>query len=198
MASDKKGAIQRGATLVFHDEGGFSLKPNLRRTWAPRGQTPIVRHKFNWERVHAVGALACCPDGSQAQLLVYLQETAINAEAIIAYLSALHEHIPGLIILLWDGLPSHRSKKVAAYLAANQDWLEVERFPGYAPELNPVEYVWSCWKGKDLSNSGPDDTLEIVERLLLAQERVGQEPDTLYGFLVASTLYEKQNACTST
>src|ERR671937_75677 len=115
MAPHKKGACERGATLVFHDEGGFSLRPPIRRTWAPRGKTPIVRHRFNWKRVHAIGAIACDPDGSHAQLLLYLQERAITEEAIVPYLEALHKHIDGLIVLLWDGLSSHRSQKVQAY-----------------------------------------------------------------------------------
>ena len=121
-----------------------------------------------------------------------MQEQAITQEAILAYLPALQEHLGQAVVLLWDGLPAHRSKMVQAYLAANQDWLSVERFPGYAPELNPQEYVWSALKGKDLANYCPDETLELAERLRVGHERLGQDQQKLYGLLVASTLYEKQ------
>lgn len=192
MAPHKKGASERGAWLVFLDESGFSLKPSVRRTWAPRGQTPILEHKFNWQRAHAIGALACQPDGTACELLLYVQEQAINKQTILAYLPALRAHLGEAVVLLWDGLPSHRSKVVQEYLAANRDWLTVERFPGYAPELNPQEYVWAALKGKDLANYCPDATLELAERLQVGQERIGQDQQKLYGCLVASTLYEKQ------
>ena len=190
MAAHQKGAIERGAPLVFLDESGFSLKPSVRRTWAPKGQTPILSHRFNWQRVHAIGALACAPDGSACELLLYLQEQAINKETILAYLPALRAHLGEAVVLLWDGLPSHRSKVVQEYLLANRPWLWVERFPGYAPELNPQEYVWSTMKGKDLANYCPETTLEIADQLQMPQERIGQDQEKLYGFLVGSTLYE--------
>ena len=64
--------------------------------------------------------------------------------------------------------------------------------PGYAPELNPQEYVWSAMKGKDLANYCPEASLEIADRLQRAQESIGQDQKKLYGFLVGSTLYEKR------
>jgi transposase len=170
----------------------------MRRTWAPRGQTPFVRHKFNWERAHAIGALACQPDGQQGQLLLYLQEQAINKETIVSYLHALHQHLPGPLVLLWDRLPAHRSQVVKEYLAANQDWLSMEFLPAYAPELNPVEYVWSAFKGKDVANSSPQETVELAARLHQAQERVAANQETLFGFLLASTLFKRERDCSST
>ena len=192
MAAHQKGAIERGGIFVFLDESGFSLKPNVRRTWAPRGQTPILTHCFNWQRAHAIGALACHPDGSACEVLLYVQEHPINKETILAYLPALKEHLQQPVVLLWDGLPAHRSKDVAAFIAQNAEWLQVERFPGYAPELNPVEYLWSALKGKDLANFCPDATLALAERLQAGQERIGQDQEILYGFLVGSTLYEQR------
>ncbi len=87
---------------------------------------------------------------------------------------------------------------MSAYVAANSAWLTVERFPGYAPELNPVEYLWSALKGKDLANYCPDETLELAERLQVGQERIGEDQEKLYGFLVGSTLYEKRTDRTLT
>jgi transposase len=125
-------------------------------------------------------------------VLLYVQEQTINKETILAYLPALREQLGEAVVLLWDGLPSHRSKDVSAYVAANSDWLTVERFPSYAPELNPVEYLWSALKGKDMANYCPDETLELAQRLQTGQERIGDDQEKLYGFLVGSTLYEKE------
>jgi transposase len=151
-----------------------------------------LAHRFNWQRVHAIGALACAPDGSACELLLYVQEQPINKETILAYLPALRAPLGEAVVLLWDGLPSHRSKVVQEYLLVNRDWLWVERFPGYAPELNPQEYVWSALKGKDLANYCPETTLQIADQLQMAQERIGQDQEKLYGFLVGSTLYKKR------
>jgi len=53
--------------------------------------------------------------------------------------------------VLWDGLPAHRSKAMAAFVTSQRGWLVVERLPGYAPELNPAEQVWGNLKGQDLA-----------------------------------------------
>jgi transposase len=193
VASDKKGAQERAATLVFYDEGGFSLKPSVRRTWAPRGQTPLLRHKFNWKRLHATANVVCQPDGSACDLLLSVQEQAIKEDAVIAHLEALHQQVPGLLFVLWDGLPAHRSKKVQQYLADNAAWLVVHRFPAYAPELNPVEYVWSPMKGHDLANFCPDTIGQIQHQVDKAHQRLRSDPTELYDFLAASGLFPSRH-----
>jgi len=131
-------------------------------------------------------------------VLLYLQEQTITKQTILASLPALQAHLGQSVVLLWDGLPAHRSQEVGVYLAANSDWLRVERFPSYAPELTPVEYLWSALKGKELANYCPDATLELAQRLQVGQERIGQDQEKLYGFLVGSTLYEKRTDCALT
>lgn len=192
MASDKKGAQKRAAKIAFLDESGFSQKPSVRRTWAPRGQTPHIDIHFNWKRLHVIGSLVCEPDGQQADLLLHMQEKTVKEDAILDYLQALHKQVPGPIVLLWDHLSAHTSKKVAAYLTANQDWLTVEWFPGYAPELNPVEYVWSYAKDKPTANTSPDTLGEIEETLREMGQRLVSDQEIMYGFLEASQLYPKK------
>jgi transposase len=164
------------------------MKPSVRRTWSLRGQTPILRHRCSWKRVHAIANIACLPDGSY-RLLLYWQEQAINEHAILDHLERLRQEIGGPVVLLWDGLPSHRSKLVKEYLAANRDWLFVVRFPAYAPELNPVEYFNSAVKGKDLPNYVADIPLEIEQQLCLARDRIQGDQHLIKGFLRASGLY---------
>lgn len=192
MASNKKGAHKRSAKLAFLDESGFSLQPSVRPIWAPVGQTPTITTHFNWKRLHGIGSLICQPDGSVVSLLLHLQPKSIKEDAVLTYLQALHQQEPGKIVLLWDHLPAHRSAKVAAYLRANQDWLTVEWFPAYAPELNPIEYVWSDIKGEPTANSSPD-TLEDIENSLLGlRKRLMRDQEVMYGFLEASKLFPKR------
>jgi len=78
VAAHKKSARRRGAWIVFCDESGFSLLPPVRATWAPRGQTPVLRHRFNWTRLSMAGALAYRPDKTQTGLLFQIKEGAYN------------------------------------------------------------------------------------------------------------------------
>ena len=165
------------------------LKPSIRRTWAPRGQTPIVQHRFNWKRLNALGTLLCEPDGSAPDLLLHLQPETIKEEAVIAYLKALHRQVPGQVVLLWDRLPAHRSRRVQEYVNANTDWLTVEWLPAYAPELNPMEYFWSATKGKPLANLGADRIEELERVIHRTHRKTRKQPHKLQELLVASSLY---------
>ncbi len=59
------------------------------------------------------------------------------------------------LLLIWDGLPAHRARQVSEYIKSQRKWLRVERYPAYAPELSPVEFIWSPMKAKDLANVPP-------------------------------------------
>jgi DDE superfamily endonuclease len=103
--------------IVFADESGFSLLPAVRATWAPRGHTPVLRHRFNWKRLSMAGALVYWPDASQAALVFPLRPGAYNDVRLIEFLTDLHTHLDGhRVLLIWDGLPSHRSRTMTAWL----------------------------------------------------------------------------------
>jgi len=192
VAGDKKGAVEQDACLIFLDESGFSLKPSVRRTWAPRGQTPILRHRFNWKRLHAIGAIHCQPDGSLCDLLFAVQEVTVTEHTVISFLEKLKaDRGNRRTVLLWDGLSAHRSRKVQAHVAEQKDWLTVERFPAYAPELNPVEYVWSSVKSKHVANFCADNIGDLNAAVEKGVTAIGQDRELLYGCLVGSTLFTK-------
>jgi len=152
--------------------------------------TPVIRHHFNWKRLGAIGVIACEPDGSSSRLLIHLNPGSINKEIVVDFLGKLHKEIDGKVDLLWDGLPAHRSLVVKEHINANKDWLQVHRLPAYAPELNPVEYLWSSVKGKDVANFCSDALHEIEHRVRQAVRRIDAQQVTICGFLVASTLYD--------
>jgi transposase len=137
-----------------------------------------------------MGSLVCHPDGSNPDLLLHLQPQSIKEDAVMAYLEALHRSVPGPLTVLWDHLQAHRSQKVAAYLRQNRDWLQVEWFPNYAPELNPMEYFWSATKGKPLANLAPDRLDQLQRAIERAHRRTRAQPHLLQEFLIASKLYE--------
>src|SRR3954447_5965393 len=127
MAPHKRRDRRRRAWIVFQDESGISLLPSVRATWAPRGHTPVLRHRFGWSRVSVAAALAYRPDRSAANLVFDFKTGAYDTDSLIEFLDAFHHHFFGeKITLIWDGLPSHRSKAMNAWIARQRHWLVVE------------------------------------------------------------------------
>lgn len=101
-------------------------------------------------------------------------------------LDAAHQHLNAPIVLVWDGLPAHKSAKMRAVIAA-RPWLRVYRLPSYAPELNPVENMWSSLK-RGMANLAPgsiDDLLRVAKNRL---KRMQYQPTLAFGFLATSGL----------
>jgi transposase len=162
---------------VFWDESGVSLLPVVRRTWAPVGATPVLDHHFNWKRVSIAAALCYGSRGGGARLAVHLRDRADDTDALIDALMQLRRFLAGeKATLLWDGLPAHRSRDMQRFLASQRRWLVVERLPGYAPDLNPVEALWANLKGVELANLAADTLDEVTQAVTHGIRRVRQTP----------------------
>jgi transposase len=138
------------------DESGFLLIPVVRKTWAPAGQTPILRHSYRHEKVSTIGSVTVSPGRQRLGLFVKFHAHNITGREVIGFLQHLLRHLRRHVVLVWDGGPIHKRADVKAFLEKTRR-LHVYRFPGYAPELNPIEYVWTHGK-RDLSNSTYEDT----------------------------------------
>ena len=108
LAAAKGGAQRRGAWIVHLDESGFSQRPSIVRTWAPRGHTPILRLPFNWKRLSCIGALAVAPDLSQVRTFLSFKPGSVDAPAVIAFLRSLRRHVRAPVLLVWDRLSATR------------------------------------------------------------------------------------------
>jgi transposase len=146
MARFKKKARQQRRTIVFIDESGLSTRPTRVRTWAPRGQTPVLHETFNWKSLSIIGGLALW------RFYFQIHKGSIKGPQVIEYLRHLQRHIPGKMLILWDGAPIHRSLLVKNYVASTGKRIVLERLPAYAPELNPVEYMWGHLKAHEIGN----------------------------------------------
>jgi transposase len=153
------------------------MLPVVGRTWAVRGQTPVLTHNAKrLRRVSAVGMLSVSPRRRRLGCYYLLTpEASIDETIAVAVLKALRRHFRGPVIVLWDRLQAHRSAHLRRYLASVQN-LEVEYFPAYAPELNPVEYLWSDAKLHDLAQFCPNtlDQLAAATDRALAAKRNDQ------------------------
>jgi len=170
--------------IIFEDESGCSLLPSVRATWAPRGKTPVLRHRFNWKRLSMAGALVYEPDGSDAQLIFGMRPGAYNDESLIEFLSELRELLEGRkVTLIWDGLPSHRSRKMQEFLQSQRRWLHVERLPAYGHDLNPVEGLWGNLKGTELANLCPESVDEVGRVADEGLCRIGSDRNLCLAFM---------------
>ena len=171
------------------DESGFSQRPSIVRTWAPRGQTPIVRMAFNWKRLSVIGALAVAPDLSRVRIFLSPRPGSVDGSAVIVFLRSLRRHVHAPVLLVWDRLPAHVSRRCRDWIAGQRRWLEVEWLPPYAPELNPVEYLWSHLDATHLANFAPDDLCQLEAQVRRGIRRVRRTYDLAFAFLKHSGLY---------
>jgi transposase len=186
LAKGKKRANRLGAHLVFLDESGFLLIPNVKRTWAPKGQTPIIRHQIRNGKLSAISALSVSPKYKRIALYLQFRQGSLRGPQIEAFLSNLLRQINGPIILLWDRNPIHKYRTVRTFIEQHPR-LHDEFFPGYAPELNPAEYVWAQTDAA-LDNSAPEDVTELQELLKQQKRRLRNSELLLWSCIYASDL----------
>jgi transposase len=144
------------------DESGFFLNPLVRRTWAPKGQTPVLtgfgRHR---DKVSTIAAISIAP--TRRRIGLYFRtdpRTYVDAAAVVSFLRHLLRHLRGRVIVVWDGGSNHKGPLIRELLR-RYPRLHLERLPAYAPDLNPVEMVWSHLKYGRLSNFVPRDVKHL-------------------------------------
>jgi transposase len=166
------------------------MHPTVRRTWAPVGQTPLLRQRTRcYRKVSAIGGLSISPQ--RRRLGWYLQfhpNRSIRQEQVIAFLAHLLRHLRGPVIVVWDRLNAHRGAEVRQFVVARSARLTVEYLPAYAPELNPEEYGWAHVKGHTLANFCPDELEELHDAVLVATGEVRTQQALLRSFVHASGL----------
>jgi transposase len=183
-------AQQRNAHLVFLDESGFVLTPSVRRTWAPRGQTPILDAWDRRDRISAISSISVSPQRRRLNLHFQLlpDNTNVHADDIVAYLRHLKAQVQGPLTVLWDGSRIHdRSLLVRAFLAQHPE-IRTERLPAYAPDLNPDELVWAWTKYGRLGNLAADHCDWLRDYLWTEMEYVKKHPELLASFIEGAGL----------
>ena len=171
------------------DESGFSQRPSVVRTWAPRGATPVHKSAYNWKRLSALGALAVSPELSRVRVFLSVRPGSVNQGTVVAFLRSLRRHLRVPVLLVWDRLGAHLGGDTADYLASQRHWLTVEWLPAYAPELNPVEYLWSHLNRADLANYAPDDLSALEAQVKRSGRRVRRRSELPFAFLNHCGLY---------
>ena len=127
-------------------------------------------------------------DGSDAHLVFELRPGAYNDETLIEFLSDLYDIERRPVLLIWDGLPAHRSRRMTDWLRNQADWCCVEQLPGYASELNPIEQAWGNLKSQELANLCSDTIDEVAVVAEGGLDRIGTDAKLCFAFLQHSGL----------
>ena len=160
---------------MFVDEAGFYLLPMAVHSYAPVGQTPILKVKLTRDHLSAIGAMT--PEG---KILMQTQDHSYKGPDVVRFLQLLLREIPGKLLVIWDGSPIHRSQPIKDFLAnGGAKRIHLERLPAYAPELNPQEGVWNLLKRVELKNVCCLDVPHVQRELRRAKERLRHRKSVL-------------------
>ncbi|WP_249040283.1 IS630 family transposase [Streptomyces chryseus] len=194
LGGGKRARAACGGYVCFEDEAGFTRRPPRGRTWGRRGRTPVVTVSGRRSGRLSVAGLIEMRPGSRTRLCHRLRShragkstrRSMGERDFIALLDGVHQLIKAPIVLVWDRLNTHVSRRMRE-LVAEREWLSVFLLPAYSPDLNPVEGVWAHVK-RSLTNLAVMalDRLETLVRNRL--KRLQYRPHTLDGFIAGTGL----------
>jgi len=177
-------ARNQGRTLVFVDESGFYLLPGKVRTYNPRGLRPITPEWQTHDHLSVMGAVTAA-----GQVYTLVRQKPLDGLDSVAFLEHLGREIGGPVLVVWDRSPIHRRAAVSEFVAAvGAGGLELELLPAYAPDLNPVEWLWGHLKRVEMKNLVCLDLEELHEELHLALGRIRGKPRLIPAFFAGAGL----------
>lgn len=177
-------AFQERRTIVFIDESGFYLLPSVVKTYAPRGQTPILKEWQTRDHLSVMGGLT-----PQGKIYTLVRQESLNGLHTVEFLLHLLREAGPRLLVVWDGSPIHRRKEVKEFLsqgAARQ--IHIEPLPFYAPDLNPVEWLWRQLKESEMANLVCLDLEELHMQFHLAVGRVRGRISLVSSFFAGARL----------
>jgi transposase len=167
----KKRAKKLGATIYFEDESGIRSDFHAGTTWSPKGQTPVIKVTGARFSTNMVGAIS-----TRGHLRFMVNQGTVNSDVLCDFLKRLmHNNAQQPIFLIWDGHPTHKSKKVRECIESFEGKLEVYVLPSYSPELNPTEQVWRSVKNHGVGRKsvfGPDQLKSAVTSCLRRLQKI--------------------------
>nr|WP_234425706.1 transposase [Streptomyces kebangsaanensis] len=172
------------------------MTPPTARTWARRGRTPVIRVRGRSQRRISIAALACYRPGERSRLIYRPKRHADHKRGgrrsftwtdYRDLLTAAHRQLGDPLVLVWDNLNVHQDARLRAFIDAH-DWITSCQLPPYAPDLNPVEGLWSLVRRAGQCNTaftGPDHLMRVLRRRL---REIQYRSDLLDGCLAAAGL----------
>jgi transposase len=169
--------------LVFVDESGFYLLPGVVKTYSPKGETPIVHEWQTRDHLSVMGAVT-----ARGKISTMVRQESLNGMHTIEFLLHLGHVVGDRLLLIWDGSPIHRRAEVMEFLAEVGRAIHLEALPPYAPDLNPVEWLWKHLKQVELRNLVSWDLEMLHMELHLALGRLRQKSTLVMSFFEGAGL----------
>jgi transposase len=144
----------------------------------------VLPFHFNWKTLSLIAGLTFW------NFYFQIFEKTIGSEQVIEFLKHLLRHIPGDLLLVWDRLPAHRSRVIQEFIRDQRGRLLVEYLPPYAPELNPVEYLWAHCKHHELPNVCAKNLWDLSEGARRTLKRMRRRPRLILAFCKQSSLFD--------
>jgi transposase len=170
-------------TPVFIDEAGFYLLPGVVKTYAPEGLTPILREWQTRDHLSVMGAVTTC-----GKVYSLVRQESLNGLHTITFLAHLRRVVAQRLLVIWDGSPIHRRGEVKEFLAQTGGAVRLEPLPAYAPDLNPVEWLWNQLKNVELRNLVCLDLEQLHMEFHLALGRVRQKSGLIASFFAGAQI----------
>jgi putative transposase len=189
VAAHQKKARRQGAHIALIDESGVMMAPLVRRTWAPRGQTPELDQCGGRQKVSVAAALWLSP--RRDHLGLYFQTLPngyFDNWYVAAFLEAMLRELAGRFVVVWDGGTMHRGDPIRQLMSHFSDRLSLEDLPAWAPMLCPVEPLWGWLKYDQLCNFGPRDALQLNGRVIAELTSIREDQTFLRNLYHASEL----------
>lgn len=184
------------AWLCFEDEAGFSMTPPTARTWARRGRTPVIRVRGRSQRRFSVAALACYKPGERSRLIYRPKQHADHKRGgrrsftrtdYRDLLIAAHQQLGAPLVLVWDNLNVHKDRRLREFIDTH-DWITCYFLPAYAPDLNPVEGIWSLLRRSSQTNTAFTDPDHLISTLRNGLRQIQYRSNLINGCLAETGL----------
>jgi transposase len=143
----------------------------------------VLQFHFNWKTISAIAGVTWWT------FYFRLFPGTIRSPQVVEFLTHLMRHVPGNLLVIWDGLRSHRSRLVRDFVNKSAERIEIEFLPAYAPELNPVEYIWGHWKQHEIPNFCPKNLAQLSEHARKALRRMRRRPTLVTAFWKQAKLF---------
>ena len=176
-------AKAEGGEVFFWDESGFRADAVHSRTWGKKGQTPIVQRPGQRQTISAASAV-----NAKGGFWYCTYEGGLTAELFVHLLRRLMRHRVRPVHLVVDGLPAHKTRLVKDYVASTEGRLRLHFLPGYAPELNPDELVWSHVKRTGVARKPLRKGEKLREKIDAQLAAIKRTPALVRSFFLAPTV----------
>ena len=143
----------------------------------------MLQYRFTWKTLSAVAGITFW------NFYFRLFAGAIRSPQVIEFLGHLLRHVGGKVLIVWDGLPAHRSRAVWEFVRQQHGLIWLEFLPAYAPELNPTEYIWGHLKQHELANFCPQELGELGVAAIRALKRMSRRPRLVMAFWQQAKLF---------